>query len=140
MQLPRLLLALVVACLPALVQVGAAQERKLDRAAASRGRSTFKTFCASCHGSEAKGDGPLAEHLKARPADLTGLSARNDGTFPFEKVIDTINHGRRIPGHGTEDMPSWGDAFAATEGSEAAARAKMEDLAHFLWSLQPTNP
>jgi mono/diheme cytochrome c family protein len=137
MHLSKLILALVVSCLPAFAYLGAAQEVELDRAAASRGRETFNRFCSTCHGRQAKGDGPLAKDLKAKPADLTGLSERNGGTFPYQMVIDTISKGRRLPGHGAEDMPAWGKFLREEGGSDEAAKAKMDELAQFLWSLQP---
>lgn len=112
---------------------------KIDRSAANRGELTFKTYCASCHGSQARGDGPLAKDLKIKPANLTELSKRNDGVFPFEMVTKTIDHGRSVRGHGTEDMPAWGDAFKMTSQTEAEANAKVTELANFLWSIQ-VNP
>lgn len=107
-----------------------------DGARATRGARSFRVYCGSCHGREARGDGPLAKDLRVKPANLTELSKRNDGEFPFEMVVDTIDHGRSVRAHGTEDMPAWGDAFEMTEQTEEAAKAKMEDLAHYLWSIQ----
>ena len=78
----------------------------------------------------------VAKDLRAQPANLTELSKRNGGTFPYDLVIETVNHGRSVSGHGTEDMPAWGDAFKMTEKTEEAARGMMDDLAHFLWSKQ----
>lgn len=40
------------------------------QAAAAEGRRLFVANCASCHGNEARGDGPLASYLNPRPADL----------------------------------------------------------------------
>ena len=37
----------------------------------------FREYCASCHGMDAKGDGPVAASLKKKPADLTMLSKNN---------------------------------------------------------------
>lgn len=114
----------------------AGQPAQVDRAAAVRGERTFRTYCASCHGKEARGDGPLAKDLRAAPADLTQLSAKNEGKFPFQMVTETINHGRTVRGHGTEDMPAWGDAFKMTSDTEVAAQTKVEELAHYLWTIQ----
>src|SRR2546425_2496782 len=63
-----------------------------DRQAVSKtpsavnGKAMFDAYCTPCHGKEAKGDGPAAAALKKPPADLTRISARNNGTFPTEKV------------------------------------------------------
>jgi len=50
------------------------------------GDSLFKTYCATCHGPTAKGDGPLADHLRFRPPDLTLFAKRNGGKFAADKV------------------------------------------------------
>ena len=114
-----------------------AQDTKLDTGMAVSGERLFRMYCGSCHGKTAKGDGPLAKDLKVAPADLTKLSETNGGTFPFEMVTKTIDHGRSVRGHGTEDMPAWGAAFKATAENADDAKRMMRELAHYLWSLQP---
>ncbi len=114
-----------------------AQDTKLDTGMAVSGERIFRMYCGSCHGKTAKGDGPLAKDLKVSPADLTKLSATNGGTFPFEMVMETIDHGRGVRGHGTEEMPAWGAAFKSTAESADDAKRMMRELAHYLWSLQP---
>lgn len=109
---------------------------KPDPTKAFRGKSSFNTYCGSCHGKQALGDGPLAKDLKFQPANLTELSKRNNGTFPFDMVKETIEHGRSVRGHGSKDMPAWGDAFEMTEQTAEAAQEKVLELAHYLWSLQ----
>ncbi len=121
-----------------LVAVSAnAQDARLDTGMAVSGERLFRMYCGSCHGKTAKGDGPLAKDLKAAPADLTKLSATNGGTFPFEMVMKTIDNGRNVRGHGTQDMPAWGSAFKSTAESADDATRMMRELAHYLWSLQP---
>ena len=56
------------------------------KGSAPRGRVAYRLYCASCHGSAAEGDGPVAQYLKARPSDLTRLAQKHDGTFPIEQV------------------------------------------------------
>jgi mono/diheme cytochrome c family protein len=114
-----------------------AQDAALDKALALSGQPIFKTYCGSCHGRTAMGDGPLAKDLKVAPANLTKLSEKNGGVFPFEMVMETIELGRSVRGHGTEDMPAWGAAFKTTAESPEKARQMMRELAHYLWSLQP---
>ena len=50
------------------------------------GPELFRTYCAPCHGLDAKGHGPAAAALKTKPADLTVLSKTNGGQFPEERV------------------------------------------------------
>ena len=40
-------------------------------ATAAHGAELFKTHCASCHGADATGNGPVARALRHPPADLT---------------------------------------------------------------------
>ncbi len=68
----------------------------------------FLSYCAPCHGLEGRGDGPVADHLKIRPADLTAISRRNGGTFPFDATYSKVE-GLDMPGaHGSSKMPVWG--------------------------------
>ena len=61
-----------------------------------RGRSFFATNCASCHGSEGKGDGPGSASLLPKPADLTGAR------FSDERLSSVLWNG--ITGSA---MPPW---------------------------------
>src|SRR5678816_3800143 len=69
------------------------------------GGSLFRTYCASCHGKEGKGDGPLAENLRFRPPDLTLLAKGNKGEFDAAKVHRIIDGREPVKGHGGPDMP-----------------------------------
>src|SRR5687768_13957771 len=87
------------------------------------GRDSFALYCASCHGSSGRGDGPLTRELRTRPADLTTLARRKNGAFPREAVRAFITGtGRTVPAHGTIEMPIWGPLFRAFESDQARAR------------------
>jgi len=65
-----------------------------DAAAGERmsyGEAEYLNSCAVCHGVEGKGDGPLSDLLVKRPADLTSISKRNGGRFPYARVIAVID-------------------------------------------------
>lgn len=102
------------------------------------GRSAFRTYCTSCHGPEAKGDGPLAEYLDPKPADLTQIAQREGGEFPTEMVHQVIDGRQKVRGHGSKDMPVWGDAFLKTDATpdEASAQERISQLVAFLASIQ----
>lgn len=102
---------------------------------AAAGEESFKTYCAACHGKSGKGDGPLAKDMKVRPADLTQIAKKNKGEFPFDGVVKIIDGREPVRGHGSKDMPVWGEAFKTTD-NEAQAMERMKQLAHFLWSIQ----
>ena len=85
---------------------GAAQAEDFDI-----GRSEFQSSCASCHGTDAKGKGPVSDQLKIPPPDLTMLAKNNNGVFPTNAVYETIYGLKTIPAHGTREMPIWGERF-----------------------------
>ena len=61
------------------------------------GEQMYKQYCATCHGADARGNGPLAVMLKTPPPDLTTLSRRHAGKFPYDYVADVIEFGTRYP-------------------------------------------
>ena len=85
---------------------GAAQAEDFDI-----GKSEFQSSCASCHGTDAKGKGPVSDQLKIPPPDLTMLAKNNNGVFPTNAVYETIYGLKTIPAHGTREMPIWGYRF-----------------------------
>jgi hypothetical protein len=106
------------------------------------GRATYRSYCATCHGKKGKGDGPLAKHLRIPPTDVTTISQRNDGKFPFDKMVKIIDGRQAVRAHGSPDMPVWGDVFlkSGSGGGELEAQAKISQLTHFVWSIQEEGP
>jgi mono/diheme cytochrome c family protein len=102
------------------------------------GAYAYRTYCASCHGVDGRGDGPLAENLRFRPPDLTLVAKRNGGEFPTEKVQRIVDGRRPLPGHGGSDMPIWGDAFKNVETAfdEATVKEKVRSVVDYLRTLQ----
>lgn len=102
------------------------------------GKSIFRGYCQSCHGATAQGDGPVGVHLKVPPANLTEISQRNDGAFPADKVAKAIESGRGIKGHGSHEMPIWGEAFEVVEGGQSQEQVgqRVADLVAYLESIQ----
>lgn len=100
------------------------------------GRDTFTRFCASCHGREGKGDGPVADALKTRPTDLSTLTGRNAGKFPTERVRRVITGGGPFTVHGRSDMPVWGDIFAQLDPSDRRVTTRIDNLVDYIRTLQ----
>ena len=75
------------------------------------GKSEFQSSCASCHGTDAKGKGPVSGQLKIPPPDLTMLAKNNNGVSPTNALFETIHGLKTIPAHGTREMPIWGERF-----------------------------
>jgi mono/diheme cytochrome c family protein len=59
------------------------------------GSELYTTYCASCHGANAHGNGSVAIFLRVPPADLTQIAKRNKGVFDAEKVYRIID-GRQV--------------------------------------------
>ena len=50
------------------------------------GREWFGAYCASCHGEDGSGDGPVAETLREPLLDLDGIAARREGRFDADEI------------------------------------------------------
>ncbi len=90
----------------ATVFAATAQAEDVDAA-----KTEFQSSCASCHGMDGKGKGPVSELLKAPPADLTVLAKKNSGVFPVSRVYEIIDGRQQLSAHGSRDMPIWGERF-----------------------------
>jgi mono/diheme cytochrome c family protein len=107
------------------------------RTVATSGKQTYMHYCASCHGVDARGNGPAAFVLKTTPPDLTTLANRHGGKFPHQYVSDVLRFGTRILSHGSSDMPIWGPIFGSLDNyDEVAVRKRIKDLSDYLASLQ----
>ena len=102
------------------------------------GAEVFRTYCASCHGTSARGDGPLAPSMRKKPANLTEIAKRNGGEFPTDMVFRTIDGRQPVRGHGGADMPVWGDAFEKSReaGDQARVKSVIQSLVDYLASIQ----
>lgn len=110
--------------------------------AAQSGAELFQQFCAACHGTEGRGDGPVAGSLATLVPDLTRLSERHDGRFPAGEVREIIDGRAVVIAHGTRYMPVWGYEFWIEEGAdvvaEEEARIIIDRLVDYLSSIQDT--
>lgn len=100
------------------------------------GRQTYREYCATCHGENAKGGGPMATALKTPPTDLTTLAKKNGGKFPYEYVGGVVRFGKPISAHGSSDMPVWGPIFNMVDFDEMTVRKRVRNLCEYLASLQ----
>ncbi|MEW6299014.1 MAG: cytochrome c [Thermodesulfobacteriota bacterium] len=111
-----------------------------EEPALTAGKLEFEKNCAVCHGVDGKGSGPITPLLKKVPADLTQLSKKNGGEFPFWPTYRMIDGREPIDGHGGRDMPIWGDRFKAeagqTQGAESIVRGRILELLVYLQSIQ----
>lgn len=106
-------------------------------APAPDGPALFRAHCASCHGAQGTGSGPMAPALRRVPPDVTLLSQRNGGVFPEARVRRIID-GRDVESHGSRDMPVWGEELKLTgDGAHApSVGARIDALTRFIASIQ----
>ena len=132
----RYTLIIMVAALTIAVTVRAAAA---DTAA---GQSTYLDHCATCHGTDARGEGPMAPVLNPPPPDLTGLAAANGGVFPMGRVLRWVDGRREVLSHGGP-MPIFGllldgpsKAVLAADGTEIITSEALADVAAWLATVQ----
>ena len=104
------------------------------------GKLEYQDYCATCHGPAGKGNGPMSELWKKPPADLTQLSKKNNGQFPFWRVYRTIDGREEVVAHGPRAMPVWGGRFLMQEGGapldEHVVLGRILALVYYVESLQ----
>lgn len=96
----------------------------------------FRAYCASCHGADAKGNGPAAAALKTKVPDLTILSKNNGGEFPSAHVRKMIMGDDVVATHGSREMPIWGPVFHQIEWDVDRGYLRLENLVKYLESIQ----
>jgi mono/diheme cytochrome c family protein len=101
------------------------------------GKEMFMSYCASCHGKDATGNGPAATALKQLPADLTTLAKRNGGKYPADKVTGILRGQTSLMAHGDQEMPVWGPVFwRMSQGREEIVQMRIGNLNRYIESLQ----
>jgi len=128
------------------VTMAHAQQNSSAKQSVDLGKWEYDGHCAVCHGSTGKGDGYFyAGRLEKNTTvpNLTELSKKNKGVFPFTRVYETIDGRQVIQAHGTRDMPIWGRDFSAMSFTQnlfydhaAFARAKILALTEYVYRLQ----
>lgn len=118
------------------------ESRAQEPAVIEIGKKEFTRSCATCHGVDGTGNGPAASTLNVKPADLTQMAKRHGGVFLFWRTYEKIS-GRDeqvIPGHGTREMPIWGERFRlepkASDEYNTSVRGRILSLVHYLQSIQ----
>ena len=101
------------------------------------GPALYQAYCAVCHGTDARGDGPIAMSFKLPPPDLSRIAARNGGVYPIARVERVISGEEQLPGgHGMRTMPVWGPIFSQIGLDQDLGRMRIHNLAVFIGRLQ----
>jgi mono/diheme cytochrome c family protein len=112
-------------------------DKQLQRLIVSlKGPDLFRAYCASCHGQDAKGDGPAAAALNSKVPDLTTIAHRNGGVFPEKRVTSIIVGDETVIAHGSREMPVWGPIFHQIEEDRDYGNIRMKNLLEYLRSIQ----
>lgn len=133
--LPVLLTVVLWARLPG---TALAQQEEVTAA----GQREFRHACAVCHGLGGSGESVMTtlNLLTVRPMDLRQLSKKHQGQFPFWQVYRIIDGRQEVKGHGTRDMPIWGEVFSQQEGGklvdESRAIGRILALVYYIQSIQ----
>ena len=121
-------------------QAGPGSEQQSEQLIHSvEGPDLFRAYCASCHGTDAKGHGPAAAALKISVPDLTVLARNNRGQFPSNRVRSTITGEKVLASHGSREMPIWGPVFHQIEWDVDRGNVRLENLVKYLESIQSIN-
>ena len=138
---PSLLLLGMMAGLLGVTGAGAAPQatpaqKPAPPAPMVKGADLFNNYCAACHGTDAKGTGPLANLLKSKPADLTLIAKRNGGVFPAAAVRKMIAGDDAVASHGPRTMPIWGPIFRDIQADQVPAGVRLDNLVKYLETIQ----
>ena len=109
----------------------------ITRASSTSGREMYDSYCAVCHGKEAKGNGPAASAMKTVPTDLTQLAKNSGGKYPAAHVASVLKGQAATPSHGSQDMPIWGPLFSSiSHGHDAQVHQRITNLVNYLEGIQ----
>jgi hypothetical protein len=101
------------------------------------GRSLYEVYCAGCHRESLRGDGRVSRELTTPPSDLTRITVRNHGQFPFPEIYNAIAGVDDT--HVKRDMPRWGFAFQELDSDvnqQDQVRGRILQLIYYLESVQ----
>ncbi len=121
----------------ALGLAGTAQAQEVEE-----GRALYMQHCATCHGLEADGKGPMAPAMVVQPSGLSRLALDNEGEFPLMRVVMRIDGRDPLVSHGSS-MPVYGEFFQGDDvamktaaGQPVMMGRSIADLVAYLQEIQ----
>ena len=134
-----MLLLLCLVLLPVVLLPAAQKQNKtiLSGRNTVEGAKIFQYHCAVCHGVDGRGHGPDSVVLKHPVPDLTLISQRSGGKFPFQRVKEIIEG--KEPGllaHGDREMPIWGPIFHEVESDQDWGEVRLDAITKHMESIQ----
>ena len=133
------MLLLYVVLLPTVLLPAAQKQDKTTSSARNtiEGGKIFQYHCAACHGVDGRGHGPASVALKHPVPDLTLISQRSGGKFPYQRVKGIIEGNE--PGllaHGNREMPIWGPIFHEVESDQDWGEVRLDAITRHMESIQ----
>ena len=101
------------------------------------GPALYRSYCATCHGTDGKGIGPMTQWLKIEAPDLTRIARREAGKFPLARIQRIIAGSENTTkGHGSREMPVWGPIFSQVANDQDFGKVRIYNLAKYIEKLQ----
>ncbi len=108
-----------------------------NKTSPTSGKQMYSSYCAPCHGSDGRGNGPVAPALKVPPTDLTLLTRNNHGKFPDSHIVTVLQNGTDLRAHGNQEMPVWGPIFGKMNTTNPQDKLlRISNVSRYLETLQ----
>jgi mono/diheme cytochrome c family protein len=109
----------------------------------AQGHTYYLRYCASCHGENGNGQGPMASSLKQQPADLRLLSEKYGNPLSVERVAAFVDGREAVAAHGSREMPVWGERLYDiwnAKGSPGGMPGRIKEIVLYLRTIQLKTP
>jgi mono/diheme cytochrome c family protein len=133
----------IAAAVALLLSAGYANQSKgkitipVEKVNPTDGKQMYSSYCAPCHGTDGRGNGPVASVLKSPPTDLTTLAKAHNGKYPDVHVMAVLQFGSSLSAHGTAQMPVWGPLLGKIGNDHSQeAQLRITNLSRYLESIQ----
>jgi len=120
---------------------GISENEAHEREMVAAGKASFRAYCAGCHGPNGQGNGPAAEQLTVKPANLTKITERY-GKFPDDVIFERIDGYRNYPDSTIQMMPAWGNIWRGMSmewETPQDVRERINQIVAYLKTIQDTS-
>lgn len=132
-----IIIMVLIAAILVVAQQPVVKTTTAPQTSAASGKEMYASYCASCHGRDAKGGGPAAPAMKNGVPDLTTLAKRNAGKYPELRVQQAIRGDAKLAAHGSKDMPVWGPVLnSLSQRDQALTQLRVVNLSDYIGTLQ----
>lgn len=109
-----------------------------NKANVAEGEEWFKSYCAPCHSENGDGQSQIGYTMETPPKNLRQIAKRRNGEFPDAEISKIIAGVENVPGHSTNVMPAWWEAFKKAENitDETILQAKIDNITAYLKTIQ----